>query len=109
MSPYETEHDSERCGAADTLIVKYAPTTLCVLDAEPMESDLIAGLKIVKIIGTGLDVFEKELLAIDTLFWSLLKVVLHEPSGFGVYPCCLLNTQILRRRPEGALVQGHVG
>jgi D-3-phosphoglycerate dehydrogenase / 2-oxoglutarate reductase len=77
------------------------------------ESSLIAGSKTGKIIGAGLDVFEREPLPIDSELRSLPNVVLTShaasvPTRVGgllqIMAAAAARGILLGRRPEGTLV-----
>ena len=97
-------------------IARMKPGTILVNTARgPLvnESDLVAALKAGKIVGAGLDVFEKEPLAADSPLRSLPNVILtSHAASVSTRAVDLLQIQaaeaardiLLGKRPAGALV-----
>ena len=97
-------------------IARMKPGTILVNTARgPLvnEADLVAALKAGKIVGAGLDVFEKEPLAVDSPLRSLPNVILtSHAASVSTRAVDLLQIQaaeaardiLLGKRPAGALV-----
>jgi phosphoglycerate dehydrogenase-like enzyme len=97
-------------------IARMKPGTILVNTARgPLvnEADLVAALKAGKIVGAGLDVFEKEPLATDSPLRSLPNVILtSHAASVSARAVDLLQIQaaeaardiLLGKRPAGALV-----